>query len=247
MTLDLASTLSGLSEGHRPAPWAGHEHARGWGVFALPFESGDVLSVFAFQESDFGPYRTLWHRDAAGDWAIYYDAPRADTACPRYYGAACEEIRPAHIQGEWTGPATLRVRVVDPAIDWTLTAHSTPVLDAVNHVSSALPLATWRPGLLVGARQAMARALGLGDLRLRGVMPSGHTGTLMPAEMFFVDQASATFEGRDLGRPVRAKENPRIGGVPLPARGVLARGQGMWRIRDLAEYERTRREVLASA
>ena len=36
------------------------------------------------------------------------------------------------------------------------------------------------------------------------------------------------FDGVNLGSPTRLRENPTIGGVPLPARGVLAIGQAMW-------------------
>jgi hypothetical protein len=83
----------------------------------------------------------------------------------------------------------------------------------------------------------------MGDLQMAGTMPSGHVGTLMPQRMFFVEEATATLEGADLGRPTHAKPNPMIGDVPLPARGVLAIGQAMWRVLDPVEYERTRSET----
>ncbi|MBJ6640040.1 hypothetical protein H4K36_23195 [Streptomyces sp. DHE7-1] len=128
-------------------------------------------------------------------------------------------------------------------MDWTLTASATRLLGLLNGISGALPLATWRPRPLVRARERMARALGLGEIRLSGTMPSGHTGTLMPQRMYFVDDAHAVIDGVDLGRPARLTENPRIGDVTLPARGVLAIGQAAWEILDPAEYGRTRRET----
>jgi hypothetical protein len=82
---------------------------------------------------------------------------------------------------------------------------------------------------------------------MTGTMPSGHIGTLMPQRMFFVDEASAALNGEDLGRPAHVAPNPVIGQVPLPARGVLAIGQGMWRVRDDDEYERTRKELFNRA
>jgi hypothetical protein len=48
------------------------------------------------------------------------------------------------------------------------------------------PLASWRSPLLNRARERLSRALGLGRLRLCGVMPSGHTGLLMPERMYLV-------------------------------------------------------------
>jgi hypothetical protein len=74
-------------------------------------------------------------------------------------------------------------------------------------------------------------------------MPSGHTGTLMPQRMYLVDDSQATLDGVDLGRPTHLRDNPTIGGVTLPARGVLATGQAMWQILDPAEYERTRSQT----
>lgn len=241
--LDLSSALSDVPPVRGRAPWPHHEYVKGWGVFGLPFDSGHVLALRVFPENCFGPYRTLWHRDPNGSWSIHVDGPRLDTACPRYYGAACDHTGYARIGLTWAGPATLRVTMDSPSLDWTLTASATRLLGLLNGISGALPLASWRPRLLVRARERLARALGMGDLQLSGTMPSGHTGTLMPQRMYFVDDSHGTFDGVDLGRPTRLRENPRIGDVPLPARGVLAVGQAVWEILDPAEYERTRTET----
>ncbi|MER5512872.1 hypothetical protein ABT052_47650 [Streptomyces sp. NPDC002766] len=241
--IDLALRLSGQSASGGSAPFPGHEYAKGWGVFGLPFDSGHVLALRVFPESSFGPYRTVWHRTPGGRWSIYVDGPRLDAACPRYYGPACDHIGFAGIHLAWTGPASLRVTMDSPSLQWTLSARSTPVLAVVNAVSSALPLASWRPRALVRGREQLARALGLGRLRMTGVMPSGHAGTLMPQRMYYIADARAVLDGTDLGRPVRLDRNPRIGEVPLPARGILAIGQATWQILDTAEYERTRAET----
>ena len=244
--LDLASTLSHLPERRGRAAWPGHEHVKGWGVMGLPFDSGHVLALRVFPENDFAPYRTVWHRDPQGSWAIYVDGPRLDTACPRYYGPACAHTGHARIALAWEGPATVRVTMDRPALDWTLTAGSSRLLDTVNAVGGSLPLATWRPRPLVRARELLARGLGMGSLQLSGVMPSGHLGTLMPRRMFFVVDSRGSFDGLDLGRPVRLPTNPTIGATALPARGVLAIGGAMWRIRDAAEFERAQRATAAA-
>lgn len=223
----------------RPAPWPGHEHVKGWGVFGLPFDSGHVLALRVFPESDFGSYRTIWHRDPSGRWAIYVDGPRLDTSCPRYYGAACAHTGHARIELTWTGPATLHVVMDRPSLDWTVTARTTALLDLLNGLGRALPLASWRYGPVLALRESIAAALGVGRMQLRGVMPSGHVGTLMPGRMYFIDESQATLDGVDLGRPARLTESPLMGAVTLPARGVLAIGQAMWKIRDDAEYLRT--------
>ena len=58
------------------------------------------------------------------------------------------------------------------------------------------------------------------------------------------NESQARFDGVDLGSPVHLRENPTIGDVPLPARGILAIGGAVWEILDQAEYERTRSETV---
>lgn len=244
MSPDLASTLSHLPPRRGRAAWKDHEYVRGWGVFGLPFDSGHVLALRVFPDNDFSPYRTLWHRSPDGQWSIYVDGARLETACPRYYGAACAHTGFARIALEWTGPASLHVRMDAPSLEWTLTAYETPILYAINAVSPLMPLWTWRSASLVRAREILAkRILGMGNIGLSGTMPSGHFGTLMPERMYFIDAATAVLEGRDLGRPAVMRPIPRIGGVTLPARGVLAVGQAMWQIRDPDEYVRMRAQT----
>ncbi len=146
-----------LAGNSRPCSLAESRVCEGLGVFGLPFDSGHILALRVFPENDFSPYRTIWHRDPDGRWAIYVDGPRLDTACPRYYGAACEYTGYAHIDLTWTGPATLRVTMDIPSLEWTLTASSTRLLDMLNAVSNALPRASWRPRSFVRAREALAR------------------------------------------------------------------------------------------
>lgn len=227
------------------APWPGHEYVRGWGVFGLPFDSGHVLALRVFPQSSFGPYRTVWHRDPGGSWSIHADARNVDHACPRYYGPACEHVGAARIDLQWTGPRTLRVTMDAPALDWTVTATRSPLLGLLNPLSAALPLSSWRPRALVRARERLAQALGMGRLQMAGVMPSGHSGLLMPRRMYLVNRSSAILDGVDLGSPARLGENPTIGGVPLPARGVLAIGQAMWPIRDPDEFDAARCQARA--
>jgi hypothetical protein len=185
-------------------------------VFGLPFDSGHVLALRVFPQNDFAPYRTIWHRDPGGRSAIYADAPRLDIACPRYYGAACHRTARARIAVEWTGAASLRVRMDAPPLDWSVSAIDTPLLRALNALSQRLPAWTWRPPSLLRARELLAgRVLGLGDLRLSGTMPSGHRGVFMPQRMYLIEDSAAVLEGKDLGRPTRMTPNPRIGEVPL--------------------------------
>jgi hypothetical protein len=243
---DLASELSQLTPTRERFPWPGYEYVKGWGVFGLPFDSGHVLALRVFPANDFGPYRTIWHRDPAGKWSIYVDGPRLDTACPRYYGAACERTDFARFNLTWTGPMSLRIEVERPSIQWTLTAIETPTLSFLNSVSASLPLGTWRPPALIRAREAMARWLGMGNIQMAGTMPNGQWGILMPQRMYFIEESKAVIDGVDLGAPARLDETPKIGAIPLPARGVLAVGQAAWLISDQTKYDQTRAETAVS-
>ena len=245
--MDLKAELEHVPDRVAEGPWRGHEYVRGYGVFGLPFSSGHVLALRVFPENDFAPYRTVWHRDPAGVWSIHYDAPRSDVACPRYYGAAAATNAPARIELSWESSDRLVVRMDDPALTWTIRATEPPVLRAMNAASRRMPLWTWKHRSLLAPREWAARMLGLGRIRLDGVMPSGHYGILMPQRMYFVDESEARLDGVDLGHPTRARPNPDIGGVPLPARGVLAIGQAHFEIRDGEEYRRTKEEVRATA
>ncbi len=112
-----------------------------------------VLALRVFPDNDFGPYRTVWHRDPSGRWSIHLDGPRLDTACPRYYGAACGFTGHTQIGLTWAAPATLHVSMNSPALEWTLTATSTRLPGVLNMISAALPLVTWRLRPLVRARE----------------------------------------------------------------------------------------------
>lgn len=227
-----ASLTTAIAPGMGEAPWPNHEYVRGWGVFGLPFDSGHVLALRVFPESSFGPYRTVWHRDPDGRWSIFADARSVEHACPRYYGAACAHVGAARINLDWTGPRSLHVTMDEPVLDWRVSVARSPLLALLNPLSAAMPLSSWRPAALVRARERLAMALGMGRLQLSGVMPSGHSGLLMPERMYVVNQSGAALDGVDLGRPSRPRENPTIGGVPLPARGVLAIGRATWRVKE---------------
>lgn len=239
----VAARTSAILEGRGQAPWPGHEYVQGWGVFALPFDSGHVLALRVFPRNPFAPYRTVWHRDPEGSWSIFVDAPRLDIACPRYYGPACAQVAHARIEHTWTGPRSLHVGMDRPQLSWNLGVARSPVLGVLNPISALMPVTSWRPRPLVRTRELLAGALGMGRLELAGRTPSGHQGLLMPKRMYLVGRSEAVFDGADLGHPTRLDQNPTIGAIPLPARGVLAIGEAVWAVRDPEEYERLRKET----
>jgi hypothetical protein len=241
----IADRVSAIEPGIGQPPWPDHEYVRGWGVFGLPFDSGHVLALRVFPQGSFAPFVTVWHRDPAGRWSIFVDAPRLDIACPRYYGPAADRVEFATIGVSWTEGDTLTVTVDSAPLHWTIRPHATTIMRGLNAFGGHMPPWTWRYRALRHARELLAERLGMGELTFAGVMPSGHYGVLMPQRMYLIDESHAEFGGLDLGRPTRLSENPAIGEVPLPARGVLAIGEAVWEIRDRAEFDAVRNAVAA--
>jgi len=226
--LDVPKRIAAWLAGPAAPPFPGVEYVKGWGVFALPLDSGHVLGLRVFPQGTFEPYRSLWHRDPAGRWSIHVDGPRIETACPRYYGPALDHAGFARIDVEWTGPTSLRVTMDEPRLAWTLDVRRTAVLRMLNATAPLMPTASWRPRALLWPREQMARALGMGRIELSGRTPSGHLGTSMPQEMYFVDDALVTLDGADLGRPAQLPDTPFVGEASLPRRGVVSIGQACW-------------------
>lgn len=237
---NLAAAVAAIPPRSRPSPVPGYEHIRGWGICALPFDSGHVVAVRAFPESDFAPFRTVWHRTPDGRWAIYYDGPSADATCPRYYGPAAETVASADISIRWPGAMDLRVEMDDPAFELSATMAEPPAFRAFNAVNSAIPERVRRTWGGLRATEWVADAvLDLGDVSLSGPTPTGHAAIHLPRRLFPVASASARLRGDDLGRPTRAATNPRFGAIRFPSRPMFALGRTYFRIRDYEEYRRT--------
>lgn len=243
--MNLAAELSELERGHATSPWEGFEITAGYAVMAQPMSSGHVLGLRVFPRSDFGGYRSVWHRDPAGGWAQYVDGAPVEAGCPRVWGPALDRAAPARIDVEWTGPMTLRVSMDEPPLDWWLEARSSPALRLLNAVHRRLPVSTWRPSWLVTAREWMLRGLGLGAVSLAGRAPAGQHVVAALERMYWVERSGATLHGRDLGRPVTLRACPTIGDWPLPRRGVLAIGEAHSTIEDPSDHARLRRRTTA--
>lgn len=241
--MNLKEELEKLTPSVEPSPWRNHEHVRGYGVFCLPLTSGHTLALRVFPINDFAPYVTVWHHDPDEGWSIYYHAIQPHIACPRYYGAAVRHIEPANITIKWHGPAELAIRIDQPHLEWTVWMQEPLSLHLLNRLSKVLPFWTWQKSSLLKPREWIARLLGMGKIKLAGIMPSGHFGILMPQQIYLINRTQVQLDGVDLGEPAKVNPNPIIGNVPLPARGIFAIGQAYWDILDEMEYHRTRMKL----
>jgi hypothetical protein len=245
--VELSKELQAIKPLPRKSPLPGFEYVRGFGVFALPFDSGHVLALRVFPENDFAPYMTVWHRTPDGIWSIFVDGPCLDTACPRYYGAAARHVQFSKITLRWTEAMALSISVDEPRLEWRVSMAIPPLFKVMNALSPRLPEPLWRAPATLRTFERLGKTLfDLGDITLSGTAPNGHFTILMPQRMFLITSARAKLNGQDLGRPTRSPENPAIGAVNLPARPIFAVGRAYFKIQDPIEYERTVAELRLS-
>lgn len=214
------------------------ERVSGYGVIGLPFASGHYLALRDFVASSFGPaYRSVWHRDPAGNWSLYSTTP-PEQSCSRFIGAAL-----AHppvtvpIGVTWLGDAEVRVRI-DDVLDWTMQIASTPATRLMTVMSQLMPAAAWRNQAVLAL---MGRAAGLmlsaGRMRLSGDMPNGQDYVAAPRRIWTIQSSSATVRGEDLGPLGPLAQQDRIADFWLPQRGIFfADGIGRFEAFDSARH-----------
>ena len=224
------------AEANARLPSGSDERFAGYGVMGLPFSSGHVLAMRRFPASSVGPgYISVWHRSPEGRWTFWQDVPPAQ-ACPRYFGAAIAESFESEIDVSWTGPRDLSIRVADE-LDWDVSVASTPVTTAMNTLSSLLPNALWRNGLVLGAMESMAGlALHAGRVGLRGTAPNRQRFIANPLRIWFVTRTRAVLRGQDLGPMGRLTQQARLGDFWLPQRGILSVGRAFFEPFDAAAH-----------
>ncbi len=239
MPPDLRAATAGLDASR--SRWRGFEQLTGYSILGITFTSGEILGLRVFLHSDFAPFRSVWHRDAAGAWAVYVDGPSLEIGCPRWWGPALQSASLASIAVEWPGPNELRVTMGRPALEWTVTLEERPVERLMNLAGAPMPAWSWRPRMLRAPREWMARwALGMGHVRMAGPAPAGMPVVLMPRRIYGIAASRASREGRDLGSATIAATEPRIGEFAFPVRGAFAIGDFRAEILDETEYQALR-------
>lgn len=198
------------------------ERAAGYGVMGLPFASGHYLALRDFVASSFGPaYRSVWHRDPAGDWTIYSSAP-PEQSCARFIGSALAQppvTTPVDVT--WLGDAHVRV-YIDDVLDWTLQLASTPATRLMTAMSGRMPASAWTNRVVLAAMGRMAGPmLSAGRMRLTGDMPNGQDFLAAPKRIWSIGSSSATVHGQDIGPIGPLAKQDRLGGFWLPQRGIF--------------------------
>ena len=203
-------------------PDGADERVTGYGVIGLPFASGHYLALRDFVASSFGPaYRSVWHRDPAGDWTVYSTTP-PEQSCPRYLGAAL-----AHppittpIDVTWLNETQMRI-YIDDVLDWTVVMRATPATRLMSAMGTRLPDAAWTNRAVLAAMGCVAGPLlSAGRMRLRGVISNGQEFRAAPRRIWAVQSSRAILRDDDLGPVGRLAQQDRLGGFWLPQRGIF--------------------------
>ena len=239
MTQQLTPREAATSMEHDPVlPDGSDERAAGYGVIGLPFASGHYLALRDFVASSFGPaYRSVWHRDPAGDWTVYSTTP-PEQSCARFIGAALANPPvTTPIDVTWLGDAHVRI-YIDDVLDWTMQLASTPATRLMTAMSRRMPASAWTSRVVLAAMGRMAGPmLSAGRMRLSGDMPNGQDFLAAPKQIWSIEASSATVKGRDIGAIGPLAKQDRIGGFWLPQRGIFfADGVGRFDSFDPARH-----------
>lgn len=211
------------------------ERFRGYGVMALPFATGHVLTLRRFPASSIGPaYTAVFHRTPSGRWTCYTDV-FPGLSCPRYFGRALDGVRVDEISLRWNSDWAFCVSVRDAALDWTVELGPSPGSRLINGMVGVTPAGVWRlDGSLTVAAGAADRFLGAGRVTLAGRAPNGQRFRLRPKRLWSVVASAAVLVRNDLGPAATADTEPTLGSVRLPRRGLFTFGDARFESRSPA-------------
>ena len=197
----------------------------GYGVMGQPFRSGHVLAMRRFPQTSLGAgYTAVWHCDPDGRWRMWADVPPL-LACPRYFGPSLTAAEECDITVEWPDPWTLDVRI-DGLLEWRTRLTRTAATTAMSVLASRLPDSWWNSNLVLGLMGRVAGPLlGAEEIRLHGRVPSEQWFTVNPLRVWATTKVEASLRGESLGEPERVPRQRRLGGFPVPNRGLFAIGR----------------------
>jgi len=195
----------------------------GYGLLALPLESGDVFAFRSVSQSSLGlPFKCLWHRDPQGRWTTYCDVAPSRSLAP-YIAPGLGEVRVTDIELRHRGRRELAIEICAARLQVAVRLAANPLARALGAATAVIPESFWRlPGTLDALGHAVGLAVGSGPLRLHGSSPDGSSYRIRPAALWQVAAAVAVLDGRDLGPVVPLSGDASLGGYRLPRRALLA-------------------------
>ena len=218
-------------------PEGDEERYVGYGVMAAPFSSGDLLAMRRFTVSSVGrAYTSVWHRNAAGEWTLYADAPPL-VSCARYIGSAVEYEVETSIRLSWPGPRRMELVVPAAELVWSVDLEQSAITRSMNTLARSMSDRMWRdPRVLALMSRLAARMLHAGRLQLSGRLPNGQWFIANPKELWLIRSSRAVIAGRDLGELAPLPEQTRLGDFFLPQRALFAFARAFFEPLDLRRH-----------
>ena len=222
-------------ERNRPRLTGPGERFAGYGVLGLPFTLGHMLAFRRFAASSIGPpYTSVWHRTPDGQWTFYVDV-EPGRSCPRYWASAVAEVVCAQIDLTWTGADTLSVSIPAHRLEWAMRMEALPAARLLNAATVMTPWAALRSERLLTRLGPLAgRMLDAGPVTLTGRAPNGQRFALLPRRLWSVIASAAVVRGRDVGPLGPLQEQPTLGELLLPNRGIFGTGESWFEAFDPA-------------
>lgn len=214
-------TLAHDEESADVVPPGSGERFSGYGVMGLPFASGHYLAFRRMTASSVGPsYRAVWHRNPAGEWAVYADAP-PEVSCARYIGAALTATHTTPIELTWAGPSSLAVEVPG-VLSWRFEISSSFATRAMSAIGSRLPAATCHSTWFLRPMGAIAGPfLSVGKVKLLGLTPNRQSFGTIPRRVWRIERSSAEIHGASLGDPGPLPRQAHLADLMMPQRGIF--------------------------
>lgn len=212
-------------QAHPRLPDGDDERFTGYGVMGVPFASGHYLALRDMVASSVGPaYRTVWHRDPQGRWRIHTNrAP--EMSCPRYFSSAVEVVPEDRIDVSWPSEDVLEVTIGE-SLHWRVEVGATAATRVLTAMGGMLPDVGWDSRAVLTAMGPMARTmLHAGRIRLEGASPNGPRFRAAPLRLWRLADTRASYGSEDLGRPGKLDEQPHLGDMWLPQRGIFFVGR----------------------
>jgi len=214
-------TLALTEQASDAVPPGSGERFSGYGVMGLPFSSGHYLAFRHMTASSVGPnYRAVWHRNPAGQWAVYADAP-PEVSCARYIGSALTATYLSQINLSWSGPVSLTVEVPG-VLRWQFEISASFATRAMSGMGAMLPASACHSSWLLRPMGMIAGPfLSVGKVKLLGLTPNGQSFGAIPRRVWRIERSSAELHGADLGEPKPLPQQERLADLLMPQRGIF--------------------------
>ena len=149
------------------------------------------------------------------------------TGCSRYFASGADRTERASIRIVWTGATRLIVLVDEgTTLEWHLDLGDALVPGAISRLARAAPDHVWsRPHLLNTIAATCGGLLGVGRARLAGRTPTAFDFRARPSGLWRIADSRAVMGGRQLGAPVTARVQRRLGDLWIPRRGLFVVAQ----------------------